>query len=336
MAYVSGGSLSGLYGISSGTGNYGDANVIALLTNYQYPIYVNNSITATGNVQGNIIVGNAFYYGNGINLLSTLYSNANAQSYLPTYSGLLGGVLIANSQPNITAVGPLVNLSVSSNVDLAGYSINNVGIPVQGGDAVNKQYVDSVAQGLNVKAAVSLATTGALAGYVYYNGVYNDGIGATITGLSNGLLTIDSTTVTVGSRVLVKDETGSNAPYNGIYLCTRNNVGSTYQLTRTTDFDIPDDIYGGFMYTVAGVANIGTSWVNTNTCVSPITIGITPITFTQFSAAGTLIGGNAISINTGVVNALVDGVTININGNNQIHATGYLPSLTTNTPFIIT
>ena len=84
MAYVSGGSLSGLYGISSGYGTYGDANVIALLSNYQYPIYVNNSITATGNVSGNIIVGNAFYYGNGVNLVTSCSDSKAAAKFLPT------------------------------------------------------------------------------------------------------------------------------------------------------------------------------------------------------------------------------------------------------------
>jgi hypothetical protein len=326
MTFISGSNLSGLYGISSGLGTYGDANVIALFTNYQYPIYVNNSITATGNVSGNIIVGNAWYYGNGVNLITSLYSNANAQAYLPTHSGLLGGTLNANSQPNITAVGPLVNLTVSSNVNAAGYAINNLGIPVAASDAANKQYVDSIAQGLNVKAAVSVATTTGLQGYVYYNGPANNGVGATLTGLSLGLLTIDGTTVTVGSRVLVKNETSANSPYNGIYLCVRNNVGSTYQLQRTTDFDMPANIYGSYCYVIGGSSLAGTNWVNTNICTYPITIGTTAITFVQFGAAGSYTGGTGIAINTGVINALVDNSTIQINGNNQIFATGYLPS----------
>ena len=326
MTFISGSNLSGLYGIGSGLGSYGDANVIALLTNYQYPIYVNNSITATGNVTGNTITGNNWFYGNGVNLITSLYSNANAAAFLPTYSGSLGGTLTTNAQPNITVVGPLVNLTVSSNVAMAGHAINNLANPVAATDAATKYYVDSIAQGLNVKAAVTVSTTSALPGYLYFNGVANNGVGATITGLSLGLLTIDSTTVTVGSRVLVKDEVSANSPYNGIYLCIRNNVGSTYQLQRTTDFDTPQAIYGAYTYTIAGTSNAGTSWVNTNTCSNPVTIGTTAITFVQFSTAGTLVGGNAIAINTGVVNALVDGTTTIINGSNKIAATGNFPS----------
>jgi len=320
MATISGNDLSGLYGISVGpsVSDYGNANVIGLLLDYQYPINVNNSISATGNVSGNIIVGNTWLYGNGINVISTLYSNANAQSYLPTYSGNTGAVLTTNAQPYITSIAPQVNLTAASNVNVANFWINNVPEPVQAYDAANKQYVDSIAQGLSVKAAVTVATTTTLPGYVYYNGPNNDGIGATITGLSLGLIAIDGVTITPSSRVLVKNEVGPNSPYNGIYVVNRNDAGSTYQLVRATDMDVPQDFYGAYSYVISGNSNGTTSWICVNDCNNPITIGTTAIQFTQFTSTGLYTPGNGITISNAVISVSYDNSSLVLNGNNQL------------------
>lgn len=321
-------------GYTSGT--YGDANVIYLFSNYQYPIVSNNSITAAGNISGNAIIGQAFYWANGVNLLNTLYSNANAAGFLPIYSGNVGGTLTTNAQPNINVVGPLVNLTAASNVSMASHNINFLAMPVAATDAASKAYVDSIAQGLTVKAAVDLTTAAALPGYIYYNGPANDGVGATLTGLSLGELTVDGVVAQVNDRVLIKDEVGGNAAYNGIYVVTRNGVGTTYLLTRASDFNNPLTIYGAYTYTVGGTVNTGTSWINTNSCSSGITMGVTPITFTQMQSAGTITAGNAISIGTGVISVNYNANTLGVNGSNQLYVTGNLPSanittLTSNT-----
>ena len=64
---------------------------------------------------------------------------------------------------------------------------------------VNKSYVDSVANGLDVKASVRVATTGNL------SATYNNGNG-TLTASSNGAISIDGVSLSADDRVLVKDQ----------------------------------------------------------------------------------------------------------------------------------
>lgn len=292
------------------TNNYSDANVIALLSDYQNDINVNGNITATGNVSGNIVIANSWYWGNGINLINTLYSNANAQTYLPTYTGNTAATLTQPTQTYITAIGPQVNLTAASNINAAGNWINNLATPTRDGDAANKAYVDSIAQGLAVKAAVNAATTTTLPAYTYNNGPLNDGVGATITSIAQGVLTVDGYVAQIYDRILVKNETSGNAIVNGIYTVTRQGPGSTWQLTRSTDMNQPQEFYGAFMYVAGGATLSTTNWVCTNPCSQPITIGLTAITFSQISGIASLVAGNGITINGTTISTLVNPVTL--------------------------
>ena len=161
--------------------------------------------------------------------------------------------------------------------------------PTNGTDIVNKNYADSIATGINFHQACRLATTAALAAYTYNNG--SSGVGATITANANGSLSIDSVLTVVGNRVLVKNETSTNEPYNGVYTVTQvGSAGTPFILTRATDFDTPgsgvDQIDAGdFFLITAGTVNANTSWVQQTPL--PITVGTTAIVFSQFGAAGT-------------------------------------------------
>jgi hypothetical protein len=94
---------------------------------------------------------------------------------------------------------------------------------------VNKSYVDAVANGLDVKASVKVATTANL------SGTYNNGNG-TITAGSNGAISVDGVTLSVNDRVLVKDQTTQTQ--NGFYKVTTTGSGSAaFVLTRTPDAD---------------------------------------------------------------------------------------------------
>ena len=161
--------------------------------------------------------------------------------------------------------------------------------PTNGTDIVNKNYADSIATGINFHQACRLATTTALAAYTYDNG--SSGVGATITANANGALSIDSVLTVVGNRVLVKNETSTNEPYNGVYTVTQvGSAGTPFILTRATDFDTAgsgvDQIDAGdFFLITAGTVNANTSWVQQTPL--PITVGTTAIVFSQFGAAGT-------------------------------------------------
>ena len=195
------------------------------------------------------------------------------------------------------AVVPVISVNAKGQITLAtNTTINAVTLttgtistaPTNGTDIVNKNYADSIATGINFHQACRLATTTALAAYTYNNGA--SGVGATITANANGALSIDSVLTVVGNRVLVKNETSTNEPYNGVYTVTQvGSAGTPFILTRATDFDTPgngvDQIDAGdFFLITAGTVNANTSWVQQTPL--PITVGTTGIVFSQFGAAG--------------------------------------------------
>ena len=189
--------------------------------------------------------------------------------------------------------------------------------PSNSTDIVNKAYVDSVAQGLNFHQACNYATTTALPSYVYNNGT--SGVGATITASANGVLVIDghtftATDVTNAVRILIKDETAGNAPYNGVYVLTNQGSASTkFAMVRATDYDSSgfgtNEIDAGdFLLVLSGTSNANTSWVQQT--LLPIIVGTTAIVFTQFGApvlytagTGLTLAGNQFSITNTTVTA---------------------------------
>jgi len=96
------------------------------------------------------------------------------------------------------------------------------------------------------------------------------------TGLNAGD-TVDGVTLASGDRVLVKDQaTGSQ---NGVYIAGP---------TPARAFDMEEGVaaYGALIYVVAGTANGGKMFKNTNTTVP--TIGSTALTFSEFTTGSPL------------------------------------------------
>ena len=186
-------------------------------------------------------------------------------------------------------------------VDVSGARITSVGDPTQATDAVNKQYVDAVAEGLHVHEQVHAIITTPLATITgdtvtYDNGT--DGVGATLTlgtaiDIAGGDLDGD-TDITVGERLIVAGE--SNAAHNGIYVLT-----STTVLTRSEDFDTPTEMGGGdFVFVTHGTTYADTGWVLSE----PVgTVGTDNVVWVQFSGAGAYTAGAGIS---------QDGTTFNV------------------------
>lgn len=172
--------------------------------------------------------------------------------------------------------------------------------PVNGSDAVNKTYADGLASGVSAKASCDTATTGPLPSNTYNNGA--SGVGATLTGTATGILTVDSHTVALNDRVLVKNEaTQSN---NGIYLCTTAGAaGVAYVLTRAVDMDQPTEITSAFTFVTAGTTNASTGWIVTG--AGPYTIGTTAIVWSQFSGAGTITAGTGLTQAGNVISLVV-------------------------------
>jgi|694.fasta_scaffold01024_17 hypothetical protein len=265
----------------------------ANLGNLAIANYVNVAYEVNGNIanfSGNLTSANA----NLGNLVKANYANF-AFDLTGNTATFTGNANVANlGTTNLIATGAG---SFGANVNMNNRNITSLAEPVNNQDAATKQYVDLVAQGLDPKASVTYASTTALPAYTYNNGA--SGVGATITATSNGELTLDSGYPSINSRVLIKNETGANDPYNGIYLVTDpGSASSVFVLTRTTDFDNGSpsgEIPGAFTFVEHGTTLADTGWVCTTN--SPVTMGTTPIIFVQFSGAGSYTAGTGLTLN---------------------------------------
>lgn len=155
-------------------------------------------------------------------------------------------------------------------------------------DVANKAYVDAARTGLDAKGSVRAATNAALPTYTYDANV--------ITASADGALTVDGVALGQTERVLVKNETSGNAPYNGIYEVTQPGSASTpFVLTRASDANNSDKVTPGlFVFVEEGNTWADSGWLLTNDVV-PINLGTTALTFVQFSAAGQSIAGNGLT-----------------------------------------
>jgi len=161
-----------------------------------------------------------------------------------------------------------------------------------------KAYVDSVAQGLNVKSSCAVATT------------------ANIT--LSGEQAIDGVT-TSASRILVKDQ--STASQNGIY------VTAAGAWARATDFDDPQEVASSFVFISGGTAGADTGWVCTNEPES-VAVGTDSITFSQFSDAGHITAGTGLTKSGNSININASQSTITSVGALGTPSSGVLTNAT--------
>ena len=184
--------------------------------------------------------------------------------------------------------------------DRAGFGDNSL---------ANKMYVDQVAQGLDTKPSCKLATTANLTA-TYNNGTA--GVGATLTNSgTQGTLTLDSTAANLNDRILVKDQT--TASQNGIYVVSNVGGASTnWVLTRATPEDQPAELTGGsFVFVEEGTLNANNGYTFTHTG-SP-TFGTTDLDVAQFSGAGQITAGAALTKSGNQLDVAVDDSSVEVN-----------------------
>ena len=207
-----------------------------------------------------------------------------------TEIGYVSGVTSA-IQTQLNAKLNLAGGTMSGTLNMGTNTISNVVDPVSAQDAATKNYVDTVAQGLNAKASVLVATT------------------ANIT--LSGEQTIDGV-LTSASRVLVKNQ--STQANNGIY------VSSSGAWSRATDANTWNELVSAFVFVSQGTTQADTGWVCT---IDPGgTLGVTAVTWVQFSSAGVITAGNGLTKTGNTLDVNVDNSTTEISGNNVIVKAG--------------
>lgn len=277
---------------NTGTITLVDTATAQSLTNKTY-----NGLTVTS-TSGTLTIPSATIAFSGANN-TTISTTGTTSITLPT-SGTLATLSNSETLTNKT----LTTATLGSNLAAGGFKITGLADPTSAQDAATKAYVDSTAQGLDVKASVKAATTTA---------------GTLASSFANGSV-IDNVTLATGDRILIKNQsTGSE---NGIYT-----VNATGAPTRAIDADSSSKVTDGlFTFVEQGSVNADTGWVLTTN--QPITLGSTSLTFTQFSGAGTYLAGNGLSLtgntfalnptSTGGLQALPAGASILLASNSGL------------------
>src|SRR5262245_54322099 len=140
----------------------------------------------------------------------------------------------------------------TADVPFNGRKITGLADPTLAQDAATKNYVDSVAQGLDAKASVKAAST------------------ANLT--LSGTQTVDGIALIAGDRVLVKDQSAASG--NGIY------VVAAGAWARATDLDSWVEVPSAYTFVEQGTVNGDTGWVCT--ADQGGTLGTTSMPWSQF------------------------------------------------------
>lgn len=142
--------------------------------------------------------------------------------------------------------------------------------PVGDTDIANKGYVDSVAQGLDVKASCVYSTTANI----------------TLSGLAVQAGGDWTSSLTAGDRILVKNQASSQ--FNGIY------VASATAWARSADMNTWAEVPSAFTFIESGTTLADTGWVSTANQGG--TIDVTPMPWSQFSGAGSYLAGTGLTL----------------------------------------
>lgn len=248
-----------------------------------------------------------------------------AQNYAPLASPTLTGVPAAPTAAVTTnttqiATTAFVNAEIANDAVLLGGStmtgaLTLSGDPTAENHATTKHWVESRA----FKDSCRVATTAALT------------VTATTTTLTNAgtlaAISIDGISLSVGDRVLVKDQATTNQ--NGIYTVTTVGTAAVaWVLTRGTDSDTWNDLVAAVTLIDQGTVNDNTMWMSTTAIGG--TLGTTAITFQALSnpqiaaiatlstnglitrtAAGTIAARSIAVSGTGLTVSNADGVSGN-------------------------
>lgn len=272
--------------VNANVGSFGSATAAPSFT-----VNGKGLITAAGTNTITPAVGSITGLGTGVATFLATPSSANLATAVTDETG--SGALVFGTSPTLTTA-----VLGSSTATTQSPSDNSTKI-------ATTAYVDAAVLGQNFKEAAKYATTAALATVVYSNG--SSGVGATLTAVGVGALSLDGNTPSVNDRILVKNQVSTFQ--NGIYTVTVVGTGATvFVLTRSTDANTTGEFKtGDFIFVTSGTANANTTWAYTG-IDSPV-IGTDAITYAQSSGQGTVTSGNGITV-TGLSVAIDTSVTV--------------------------
>lgn len=191
-------------------------------------------------------------------------------------AGIAGQFLKSNgaSAPAWTTIIPATigalasdgSIPLTGDLSMGFHKITNLLTPSNSNDAATKAYVDSLATGLQVKAACRLATTANIS--------------------LSGATSVDGVTTSAGDRILVKSQT--NPAQNGIY------VASASAWTRATDTDTWAELVAAATFITDGSTLANTTWVSDTTPGG--TLGTTAINFVLFGASAAYTAGIGLDL----------------------------------------
>lgn len=229
---------------------------------------VTGAITATGGVLGNITAASGTSTFNNVVINGNLDMDAGSAGTItnlpnPTNPGDAANKAYVDAQGGSYLA--LTGGTMTGAIAMSSNKITGLGTPTADGDAATKAYVDNVAQGIDAKASCAAATT------------------ANVT--LSGTQTIDGYALVAGQRVLVKDQ--STASENGIY------VVAAGAWSRSADADTWAELVAAFTFIEHGSTNASNGYI----CTIPATgtLGVTAVTWAQFSGAGQINAGTGMS-----------------------------------------
>jgi len=145
--------------------------------------------------------------------------------------------------------------------------------PSSAQDAATKAYADSIAQGLDLKESVRVASTANI----------------DLTSSSDPGA-IDGVTLSDGDRILLKDQT--TVSENGVY--TAITAADPSSWARASDVNEDDEVDAGmFVFVEEGSAHSDKGFVLVSD--DPLVVGTDDLQFTQFSGAGQITAGPGLS-----------------------------------------
>ena len=248
--------------------------------------------TITADLQGNV-TGNLSGDVTSTSLLGSSFSTVTIEG------GNIDGTIIGATTK---AAGNFTTITMAGNIDMDFRKVVNLVDPTDNQDAATKAYVDAVKTGLDVKESVKVATTAS--------------INLGVTG--NDSLFIDGIALTIGDRVLVKNQV--MASENGIYIVSNSPWVRSEDADNSNVATVGNEVSGGmFCFVEEGAVNADAGFVLSNV-TGKAELGIDDLTFTQFSGAGSIFAGTALSKTGNTLNVNTSGPSggIGVNGFDEL------------------